>query len=180
VRVSPAVPASLLLATWLATGGAVAHPRHARARGGRVAAVIDVQDIGARAPAATDAMRARVRERVARHLRALTDEHLLTSPRGYVVDGSIESLVVVDRPDGVEISCAVRLILSARGSDAMLALSTGEATLRQPRGARRPPAPAGAPETSRPEERLELEALDGAVRAASDELVQRFESRRKS
>ena len=130
---------------------------------------LEVQPMGARAAGATDAMRARMREHVAHHLRALTDGELLTSPSGYLVDGSIDTLELVERPDGLAISCSVRLILSARRSGAMLAMSTGQATLETPR---RPHGPTP--------ERLELEVLEGAVRAASDELIQHFEARRKS
>ncbi|HTA18609.1 MAG TPA: hypothetical protein VK989_04920, partial [Polyangia bacterium] len=115
-------------------------------------------------------LRARMRERVAHHLRALIDGHLLTAPQGYVVDGSIDTLTIVERPDGLEVSCAVRLILSARRSGAMLLMTTGQASLRSPRRA------VGAAADGR----LEVEVLDGAVRAASDELVQHFEARRKT
>ena len=135
-----------------------------------LAAPLEVEEMGARAQTATDALRARMREHVALHLRALTDGRLLTSPHGYLVDGSIDALTIVERPDGLEISCSVRLILSARRSGAMLAMSSGEATLRKPRRAR------GAAL----EARLEAEVLDGAVRAASDELIQHIEARRKS
>jgi len=140
--------------------------------------VLEVRAIGARAVAATDALRARVRDRVARHLRVLTEGRLLSSPRGYVVDGSIDTLDVVDGPDGLKISCVVRLIVSARGSDAMLAFATGEATLKQPASGNAHRQAATAPPESI--ERLAGETLDGAVRASCDELVQHFESRRKS
>lgn len=131
---------------------------------------VQVQPMGARAPAATNAMRARMREDVARHLRTLTEARLLVSPQGYLVDGSIDTLEVVERPDAVEISCGVRLILSSRRSGAMLAMTSGRASFRNPRSALKPAL----------RERLELEVLDGAVRAASEELVQHFEARRKS
>ena len=170
----------MLLAILLAARGAQARPhaprRRADASRSRAASVtLDVEAIGARAAGATDAMRARVRDHVAHHLRVLTEARLLASPRGYVVDGSIEALAVVDRPDGVEISGVVRLILSARASGAMLAMSTGQATLRQAA-----PKNGGRPLPAAQAERFELEVLDGAVRAASDELVQHFELRRKS
>jgi hypothetical protein len=133
---------------------------------------LDVQPMGARAGAATGAMRARMREHVARNLRVLVDGRVLTSPHGYLVDGSIDTLdVYVDvAADTLQISCSVRLILSARRSGAMLAMTTGQATLKNARRARGPAA----------EARLELEVLDGAVRAASDELVEHFEARRKT
>jgi hypothetical protein len=134
---------------------------------------IDVRSIGARAAAATDAMKARVQERVARQLRVLTDLRLLTSPGGYLVDGSIDTFETVALGDVLEISCSVRLIVSARGSGAMLAMTTGQAALKD---ARRPVKPAA-------QARLELDVLqvlDAATRAAADELISHFEARRKS
>jgi hypothetical protein len=146
-----------------------ARPAQVRARVPSAPA-LEVEEMGARAPSATDVLRARMRERVAHHLRALIEGRLLTAPQGYVVDGSIDTLTIVERPDGLEVSCAVRLILSARRSGAMLLMTTGQASLRSPRRA------VGAAADGR----LEVEVLDGAVRAASDELVQHFEARRKT
>lgn len=59
---------------------------------------IEVQQMGGRGAGATDALRLRMREQVARHVRVLSEAHLLASPHGYVVDGSIESLQLVERP----------------------------------------------------------------------------------
>jgi hypothetical protein len=135
---------------------------------------IEVQQMGGRATTGvTDALRERMREQVARHVRALTEARLLSSPHGYLVDGSIQTVHVVERPDGLEVSCGVRLILSARRSGAMLVMTSGEATVR---GGRR-----GSRATSAAlRERLVNEVLDGAVRAASDELLQHFQAQRKS
>ena len=132
----------------------------------------EVQPIGARASAATDVMRARMRVEVARHLRVLTDAQLLTSPAGYVVDGSIDTFDVVERPRAVEISCGVRLILSGRRSGAMVAMTSGQASYSDP-DPRHPLKPALRSQ-------LELEVLDEAVRAASEELVEHLQARRKS
>jgi hypothetical protein len=124
---------------------------------------LEVQTMGARATAATDAMRARMREHVARQLRVLVEGRVLNSPHGYLVDGSIDTLEIVTSADALEISCSVRLILSARRSGAMLAMTTGQATFKSARRSR-PPA----------EAHLELEVLDSAVRAAGDELISHF------
>jgi hypothetical protein len=182
MRASLARPRQLAFAfalAALAPGSAGARPATARRASPRpaqvrarppAAPVVEVEQMGARAASATDALRVRMRERVAHHLRLLTEDRLLTAPQGYVVDGGIDTLTIVERPDGVEVSCAVRLVLSARRSGAMLLMTTGQASLKGPRR-----AVAGAPD-----ERLELEVLDGAVRAASEELVQHFEARRKT
>jgi hypothetical protein len=155
----------------LAVGAAPAQAGSAAARRAPAAAPpVEVKAMGARALAATDAMRARMRDEVTRRLRELAERRVQTSPYGYLVDGSIDALDVVQKPDALEISCSVRLILSARRSGAILLMTTGQAMLKD---ARRAPKPATLT-------RLELDALDGAVRAASDELVQHLETRRKS
>jgi len=124
---------------------------------------LEVEAMGARAAAATDAMRARMREHVARQLRVLVEGRVLNSPHGYLVDGSIDALEIVTSADGLEISCSVRLILSAGRTGTMLAMTTGQATFKSARRSR-PPA----------EAHLELEVLDNAVRAAGDELISHF------
>jgi hypothetical protein len=134
---------------------------------------IEVQEMGGRAPGASEALRARMREQVARHVRALVEARLLTSPAGYVVDGSIDTLQVTERLDVLEVTCGVRLILSARRSGAMLAMTSGEASARARRG-QKPVA------RDRELDRLIADVLDGAVRAASDELLLHFQARRKS
>src|SRR5262249_12818897 len=111
---------------------------------------------------------------VERQLRVLTETHVLASPQGYLVDGSIDALDVVVHPDLLEITCSVRLILSARRSGAMLAMTSGQATVQHQR---RNPRAAATLALLPP---MQLEALDGAVRAASDELIQHFEQHRKS
>jgi hypothetical protein len=140
----------------------------------RTVVPLEVQPIGALAPQATEALRERMHDLVVRQLRVLTETHVLTSPHGYVIDGSIDAIDVTIRPDMVEISCSVRLILSGRRSGAMMAMTTGQATVTNPRRSPRPATilallPA-----------MQLEALDGAVRAASEELIGHFEARRKS
>jgi hypothetical protein len=148
-------------------GAAARRPARHAAEVRRRAPTLDVQAMGATAAAVTDTMRARMREHVARQLRPLVDGRLLTSSRGYLVDGSIDELEVVVNAGGVEISCSVRLILSARRSGAMLLMTNGQATFKNARRGLKPAA----------EYRLELEVLDEAVRAASDELVSHFSLR---
>jgi hypothetical protein len=170
----PRVLASALVLVALLLPAGPAGARRSADRAERGAApeppTLVVQPMGARAPAATDVLRARMREHVARQLRPLIDGRVLTSPQGYVVDGSIDTLDIVARADGLEISCSVRLILSARRSGAMLAMTTGQAMLKDGRRARGAAA----------EARLAVEVLDGAVRAASEELLEHFEARRKT
>jgi hypothetical protein len=132
---------------------------------------LDVQPIAAGAALATPAMRARMRELLARQLRVLTEARLLLAPAGYLVDGSIDSFIVTSKPDMLEISCSVKLILSARRSGAILMLASGQATMKNP--SRRQVRPAQ-------QTRLENETLDSAAHAAGEELIQHFEAHRKS
>ena len=92
--------------------------------------------------------------------------------RSKVVDGSIDSFDVIERPRAVEVSCGVRLILSGRRSGAMVAMTSGHASYSDP-DARRPLKGVQR-------DRVELEVLDEAVRAASEELVEHLQARRKS
>jgi hypothetical protein len=162
---------TFILIAVLALGAAPVKARSAAARRAPVPApTVEIKPMGARASGATDVMRARMRDEVTRRLRELGDRRLLTSPYGYLVDGSIDTFSVVQKPDGIEVACSVRLILSARRSGALLVMTTGQALLKDPHRAPKPATLA----------RLELETLDGAVRAASDELTQHLETRRKS
>lgn len=131
---------------------------------------VEIQVMGGRGPGVTDALRARMREQVVRQVRVLSEARLLPSPYGYVVDGSIETVQIVERPDGVELTCRVRLILSGRRSGAMLLMTQGEASLRSARRSLKPAQ----------REQLVHEVLEGAVRAASDELLQHYQAQRKS
>ncbi|HVZ74567.1 MAG TPA: hypothetical protein VHJ20_19430 [Polyangia bacterium] len=160
---SPIALALTLTFAFVRVGEAAPRPRTR-------ATIIDVAPIGARATAATPELRARVRDLVAARVRALAATHVLFSPSGYVVDGSVDELTITSREGAPEISCGVRLILSGRASGAMIAMTTGQAAFRGGRRAL----------DARAQARLVLDVLDDATRAALDELEAHFSARRKS
>jgi hypothetical protein len=168
---SPFRVASMI--AWMACAlapGAAASPRAAARPTAPRPPRMEVQPIGARAASATDELRERVRDHVARQLRVLAEARLLAAPAGYLVDGSIDALEIVARGDTLDLSCSVRLVVSARASGAMIAMTTGQAAIKNVRRGGRPGA----------EARLTLDVLDGATRAATEELIAHFEARRKS
>jgi HEAT repeats len=82
---------------------------------------------------------------------------------GYTVDGSIKVLSISGRSDVIEVKCGVELVLST-GANAIVMMSSGEAIVQRQRRQFRP--------VMQPS--MELEALEHAVRGASDELRQHF------
>lgn len=129
-------------------------------RGGTVL----VKAMGDKSRRATTALRDKMRAFVARELAGFRGP----LRGGYTVDGAIRSLTVTNRGDIVAATCSVELILSARGTSAIIMMSSGEATVEQPRYRLRQIG-SGA---------LESDALENAVRGASEELRQHFATNR--
>jgi len=84
--------------------------------------------------------------------------------RGFIVDGVIKNLSLTTQPTTVEVTCAVQLVVSRQQTGGVFLLSTGEAIVQKPRHQFRPQQRAG----------MELEALENAVRGASDDLLGRL------
>lgn len=126
----------------------------------------DVKAMGDRSHRASPALRGHMRELVADRLRPVGD----VSPAGvdplpgFVVDGSIKALTLNARPTMVEVACAVQLVISRQPSGGVFMLTSGEAIVQKPRRQFRPQHRAG----------MEREALESAVRGASDDLVRRL------
>lgn len=80
---------------------------------------------------------------------------------GYTVDGAIKTLSMSGRSDMVEVKCSVELVLST-GGRAIVMMSSGEAIVQRQRRQFRPVMRSS----------MELEALQHAVKGASDELRQ--------
>jgi hypothetical protein len=122
-----------------------------------------VKGMGDKSRRASPALRERMRAFVARDLAGFRGP----VRGGYTVDGAIRTLTVTNRGDMVAATCSVELILSARATNGIIMMSSGEATVEQPRYRLRQMAP-GA---------LEADALENAVRGASEELRQHFAAR---
>jgi hypothetical protein len=141
---------------------AALHALAALEAGPRPGPGLDVKPMGDTSGQASPALRARMRGFVARELQGLG----AGVTGGYVVDGTIKTLSTVRRSDLnlVEVKCGVQLVLSTRGGDAIVMMSSGEASVERPRRQFRPALRAA----------MELDALEHAVRGASDELRQHF------
>ncbi len=84
-------------------------------------------------------------------------------PGPYTVDGAIKTLSISGRSDLIEVRCGVELVLST-GGNAIVMMSSGEAVVQRQRRQFRP--------AMHPS--MEVEALQHAVRGASEELRQHF------
>ncbi len=121
-----------------------------------------VQPMGDRTRKATPALRGHMRDVLSRQLRVVGDVAGDGQPAGFVVDGSIRDLSLATRADQIEVSCAVQLVVSRNPGGGVFLLTTGEAVVQRPR------------HTWNPQERtrMEMEAVESAVRGASEDLVQ--------
>ena len=79
----------------------------------------------------------------------------------YAIDGVIKNLSVARGGPDVEVNCAVQLVVMRQPGDALFLMTSGEATVHE---AEAPVAPAAAAS-------MELEALEAAVRGASEDLI---------
>lgn len=139
--------------------------RHAaaalRAIGERQAAtIIEVKPMGDQTHKASDELRQHMRRFVAWELKSWKKR----APGGYAVDGAIKTLSTSARSDLVEVKCAVQLVLSTGNGKAIVMMSSGEAIVQRQKRQFRPVM----------QRAMELDALENAVRGASDELRQHF------
>ena len=123
-------------------------------------AVIAVKSMGDRTNKASPQLRSHMRQVVAGELRGIKRH----APGGLAVDGAIKVLGVSTRADMVEVKCAVELILSTGRGNAMVMMSTGEASVQRYKRQFRPAMQAA----------MEMEALEHAIHGASDELREHF------
>ncbi|MFL5308309.1 MAG: HEAT repeat domain-containing protein [Polyangia bacterium] len=79
----------------------------------------------------------------------------------YAVDGVIKTLSMTATPRDVEVTCSVQLVVSRQPHGGVFMLTSGQATVQKPKRQWRPQL--------RPS--MELEALEAAVRSASEDLV---------
>lgn len=123
-------------------------------------AVIAVKSMGDRTNKASPQLRDHMRQVVARDLSGIKKH----APGGLAVDGAIRVLGVSTHADMIEVKCAVELILSTGRGNAMLMMSTGEASVQRYKRQFRPAMQAA----------MEKEALEHAIHGASDELREHF------
>jgi hypothetical protein len=133
--------------------------------GGEERLAFDVKPMGDRSHHASPALRGHMRDFLSDQLRPIGDIASSTSAsRGFVVDGVIKNLSMTTHPDTVEISCAVQLVVSRQPTGGVFLLTTGEAIVQKPK------------RQFKPDHRthMELEALESAVRGASEDLIRRL------
>jgi hypothetical protein len=85
----------------------------------------------------------------------------------YAIDGVIKSLSLETTGRDVEVSCAVELVISRQPGGGVFMLASGQATVQKPRRQFRPQL--------RPS--MELEALEAAIRGASEDFVSKLPRR---
>jgi len=122
----------------------------------------DVKPMGDRSHKATPALRGRMRDFVTTHLRAVGDITVDSQEPGFVVDGAIKDLSMTTGPDLVQVGCSVQLVVSKHPSGGVFLLTSGEAMVQKPARQFKPQQKAT----------MEMEALEHAVRGASEDLLQ--------
>jgi hypothetical protein len=131
-----------------------------RPRGGRRVS-FEVKQMGDRSHHASPGLRSHMRDFLVDQLRPAGD---VARPNegNFAVDGVIRDLSTATTRDGdVEVTCSVQLMVSRQPGGGVFMLTSGEATVQKPKRQWRPQqTPA-----------MELEALENAVRAASEDLV---------
>lgn len=126
----------------------------------------EVKPMGDRSHHASAALRSHMRDFLLAQLRPFGDVSPPEHQGSYAIDGVIKELGTGTRGGDVEVTCAVQLVVSRQPGGGVFLLTSGEATVQKPRRQWKPHHRATA----------ELEALENAVRAASDDLVRHLEA----
>ena len=124
----------------------------------------EVKPIGDPGHRAGPALQSHMRDFLIDQLRPFGDVDPGQQRGTYAVDGVIKSLSVETTGRDVEVSCAVQLVISRQPSGGVFMLTNGQATVQKPKRQWRPQL--------RPS--MELEALEAAVRGASEDLVSKL------
>jgi hypothetical protein len=131
-----------------------------RARAGKKLS-FEVKQMGDQSNKANTALRSHMRDFIVSRLRPYGD----TAPREnegmFAVDGVIKDLTTNMRGSDVETNCAVQLVLSRQPGGGVFLLTSGEATVQRPKRQWKPQQKSG----------MELEALENALRSASEDLL---------
>ena len=121
----------------------------------------EVKGIGDPARHAGPALQSHMRDFLIAQLRPYGEVEPRAGHGTYAIDGVIKDLSLNTTGRDVEISCAVQLVISRQPGGGVFMMTNGQATVQKPRRQWRPQL--------RPS--MELEALETAVRAASEDLV---------
>ena len=127
-------------------------------------ASFEVKAIGDPGHRAGPALQSHMRDFLIDQLRPFGDVDASERHGTYAIDGVIKSLSLATNGRDVEVSCAVQLVVSRQPSGGVFMLTNGQATVQKPKRQFRPQL--------RPS--MELEALEAAVRGASEDLVSKL------
>jgi HEAT repeat protein len=127
----------------------------------------EVKPIGDPGHRAGPALQSHMRDFLIDQLRPFGDVDPGERRGTYAIDGVIKSLSVESTARDVEVSCAVQLVVSRQPAGGVFMLTNGQATVQKPKRQFRPQL--------RPS--MELEALEAAVRGASEDLVSKLAHR---
>jgi len=121
----------------------------------------EVKAVGDRSRRAGQALRSHMRDFLVDQLRPFGDVAPQEHQGEFAVDGVIKDLSMETRNGDVEVTCAVQLTVSRQPGGGVFLLTSGEATVQKPKRYWKPQQTPS----------MELEALESAVRAASEDLV---------
>jgi hypothetical protein len=123
---------------------------------------VEVGGVGAKARQASPELTARLREYIIRELSRTPGLTLEGKPlSGFLIDSSITSVSRKTTDQWVEITCEVSFVVGRLPSKAMVMMTSGGATVQAPRVGLRPER----------EKALQLDALEGAVQGAHENLL---------
>ena len=132
-----------------------------RRPGGRPPLSIEVKPVGDPEQQAGPMLRSHMRDFLVEQLRPLGDVSPAEGQAMYAVGGVIKNLSVARGGPDVEVICAVQLVVMRQPGNALFLMTFGEARVQKPKRQWRPQLLAS----------MELEAVEGAVRGASQDLI---------
>jgi hypothetical protein len=122
---------------------------------------IEVRPVGDPRNQAGPVLRSHMRDFLVEQLRPLGDVSAEETRATYAVGGVIKSLAIARGGADVEVICAVQLIVMREPGHALFLMTFGEARVQKPKRQWRPQLQAS----------MELAAVEGAVRGASEDLI---------
>jgi hypothetical protein len=123
---------------------------------------IEVRPIGDPKNQAGPVIRSHMRDFLVEQLRPLGDDTAEeTQATTYAVGAVLKNLAVARGGPDIEVICAVQLVVMRQPGNALFLMTSGEARVQKPRRSFRPAQQAS----------MEMEAVEGAVRGASEDLI---------
>ncbi len=139
--------------------------------GGNGALHVEVGGIGVKAQHVSPQMAIRLKEFIIRELNKTPGLTLEGKPiSGFLIDSSITNVSRRTTPEWVEITCEISFVVGRLPSRAMVMMTSGGATVQAPRVGLRPER----------EQALQLDALEGAVEGAHQNLVAYIKGQRSA